>query len=86
MLNHLKRFLKTDLRYKWLLINLIFGTFFMIAPYIYLVSKDQQILTLKGMLCWYGLNQAFFRNWWFCRRRENGWYIHKSISLSNQIS
>lgn len=60
MLNHLKKFLKVDLRYKWLLINLVFGTFFMIAPYIYMVSPDQQVLTLKGMLCWFGLNQAFF--------------------------
>lgn len=60
MLNHLKKFLKVDLRYKWLLINLVFGTFFMIAPYIYMVPPDQQVLTLKGMLCWFGLNQAFF--------------------------
>lgn len=60
MLNHLKKFLKVDLRYKWLLINLVFGTFFMIAPYIYMVCPDQQVLTLKGMLCWFGLNQAFF--------------------------
>ena len=50
MLNHLKKFLKVDLRYKWLLINLVFGTFFMIAPYIYMVSPDQQVLTLKGMM------------------------------------
>ena len=56
----MKKFLKVDLRYKWLLINLVFGTFFMIAPYIYMVSPDQQVLTLKGMLCWFGLNQAFF--------------------------
>ncbi len=60
MLNHLMRLLKTDGRYKWLLINMVFGTFFMIAPYIYMVHEDQQVLTLKGMLCWYGLNQAFF--------------------------
>lgn len=60
MLNHLKRFLKIDLRYKWLIINMIFGTFFMIAPYVYIVNSEQQVLTLKGMLCWYGLNQAFF--------------------------
>ena len=60
MLNHLKRFLMTDLRYKWLLINLVVGTFFMIAPYVYIVSAKQQVLTLKGMLCWYGLNQAMF--------------------------
>ena len=32
----------------------------MIAPYIWMVSPEQQVLTLKGMLCWYGLNQAFF--------------------------
>lgn len=50
----------TDLRYKWLLINLVVGTFFMIAPYVYMVSAKQQVLTLKGMLCWYGLNQAMF--------------------------
>lgn len=60
MLNHLKRFLKIDLRYKWLMINMVVGTFFMIAPYIWMVSPEQQVLTLKGMLCWYGLNQAFF--------------------------
>ena len=45
MLDHLKKFLKVDLRYKWLLINLVFGTFFMIAPYIYMVCPDQQVLT-----------------------------------------
>lgn len=60
MLNHLMRLLKTDGRYKWLMINMVFGTFFMIAPYIYMVSAEQQVLTLKGMLCWYGLNQSFF--------------------------
>ena len=60
MLNHLKKFLKVDLRYKWLLINLVFGTFFMIAPYIYMVSPDQQVLTLKGMLCWFGAIQTIF--------------------------
>lgn len=54
------RLLKTDGRYKWLMINMVFGTFFMIAPYIYMVSAEQQVLTLKGMLCWYGLNQSFF--------------------------
>ncbi len=60
MWNHLMRLLKTDGRYKWLMINMVFGTFFMIAPYIYMVSAEQQVLTLKGMLCWYGLNQSFF--------------------------
>ena len=60
MWNHLMRLLKTDSRYKWLLINMVFGTFFIIAPYIYMVSEEQQVLTLKGMLCWYGLNQSFF--------------------------
>lgn len=60
MINHLSRFLKTDFRYKWLMINLVIGPFFIIAPYIWMVSSEQQILTLKGMLCWYGLNQAFF--------------------------
>lgn len=60
MLNHLKRLLIIDTRYKWLIINLIIGSFFILAPYCWLVPQEQQALTLKGMLCWYGLNQAFF--------------------------
>lgn len=85
MLNHLKKFLKVDLRYKWLLINLVFGTFFMIAPYIYMVSPDQQVLTLKGMLCWFGLNQAFFWYWWIHGRRKNGWHFYKPVSIPRAI-
>ena len=84
MWNHLKKFLKVDLRYKWLLINLVFGTFFMIAPYIYMVPPDQQVLTLKGMLCWFGLNQAFFGIGGFMEEeRMDGTFTNLFYTLCN---
>jgi ABC-type multidrug transport system permease subunit len=39
---------------------MVFGTFFMLASYVFMMSGDDQESVLKGMLCWYGLNQAFF--------------------------
>ncbi|MEA4875088.1 ABC transporter permease [Anaerorhabdus sp.] len=60
MINHLIKNLKIDLRYKWLWINYFIGTFFMLASYIFISNPTDQVNVLKGMLCWYGINQCFF--------------------------
>ena len=85
MLNHLKRFLMTDLRYKWLLINLVVGTFFMIAPYVYMVSTKQQVLTLKGdaVLVWTESGNVWDRR--IRGRRKNGWNVYQSVSVPGSI-